>query len=171
MSEYVDIEKMHRALETLKNCGHPEYEFYEPTDWNTYAHRCKEDDPEGYNILYGEPSDDEIENVDVNEETEIEMIEGKRDIENIEIIESEGDIENIEIVKSSEDKETVDELEQLELEEEQYLKVDAVAKQQFEYNKNICLANDFPELQVKIQNDPISLAPGEGTFRVIIVID
>ena len=43
--------------------------------------------------------------------------------------------------------------------------MDAVAKQQFEYNKNICLANDFPELQVKIQNDPISLAPGEGTFR------
>ena len=46
--------------------------------------------------------------------------------------------------------------------EEQYLKVDAVARQQFEYNRNIALADDFPELQVKIQNEPISLAPGEG---------
>ena len=150
LSEYIDIEKMHRALETLKNCGHPEYEFYEPTDWNTYAQRCKADDPEGYNILCGEASDDEIENIDDSEETNIKVVEG------------EGDIENIEIIESSQDKEPVDELEQLELKEEEYLKVDAVAKQQFEYNKNICLANDFPELQVKIQDDPISLAPGEG---------
>ena len=71
-------------------------------------------------------------------------------------------IEETKITQEEEEKETVDELEQLELREEQYLKVDAVAKQQFEYNRNIALANDFPELGIKIQNDPISLAPGEG---------
>ena len=38
----------------------------------------------------------------------------------------------------------------------------AVAKEQFEYNRNIAFSNDFPELQVKIQNEPIDLAPGEG---------
>ena len=42
------------------------------------------------------------------------------------------------------------------------MKVDAVAKEQFEYNRNIAFANDFPELLVKIQNDPIDVAPGEG---------
>ena len=151
MSEYVDIEKMHRALETLKNCGHPEYQFYKPTDWENYAERCKKDDPEGYNILYEESSDDEIETKEDNEETKIENIEGNVKDPNIES-------------EVNEDEETVDELEQIELREEQYLKADAVAKQQFEYNRNVALANDFPELQVKI-NDPIEMAPGEGNHR------
>ena len=84
-------------------------------------------------------------------------------VDTIETIETEGKVEHIEKTKSTqEEEETVDELEQLELREEQYLKVDAVAKQQFEYNRNLALANDFPELGIKIQNDPISLAPGEG---------
>ena len=148
LSEYVDIEKMHRALETLKNYGHPEYQFYEPTDWNKYADRCKADDPEGYDILYGEASDDEIENTK---------------IEKIDIVEGMGDVENMNI-ESLPEEETVDELEQLELKEEHYLKVDSVAKQQFDYNRNIALANDFPELQVKTNNDPIALAPGEGIY-------
>ena len=55
-----------------------------------------------------------------------------------------------------------DEIEEFEKKEAHYLKVDAVAKEQFEYNRNIAFANDFPELQVKIQNDPIDVAPGEG---------
>ena len=79
LSEYVDIEKMHRALETLKNSGHPEYQFYEPTDWNKYADRCKADDPEGYNILYGEESEDEIVTVSEPELTEVPLI-GLEDI-------------------------------------------------------------------------------------------
>ena len=54
------------------------------------------------------------------------------------------------------------EFEEFEKKEEHYLKVDAVAKEQFEYNRNIAFSNDFPELQVQIQNDPIDLAPGEG---------
>ena len=78
-------------------------------------------------------------------------------------IEGNGEDQNIES-KGKEDDETIDELEQIELREEQYLKADAVAKQQFEYNRNVALANDFPELQVKI-NDPIEMAPGEGIHR------
>ena len=144
MNEYVDVDKMHRALETLKECGHPEYQFYEPSNFNTYAERCKLSDPQGYKTLFEEDSEDEIENIEEIKESEVE---------NIEIIEDQG---------KGDDIETDDEIEKLELKEEQYLKVDAVAKQQFEYNRNIALANDFPELNVKIQNDPISLAPGEG---------
>ena len=154
LSEYVDVDKMHRALETLKKCGHPEYQFYEPSDYNTYAERCKLSDPQGYKTLFEEDSEDEIENIEKDEEMKGVTIE---------TIKIEGDVEHIENLKSTQDeKETEDELAQLELREEQYLKVDAVARQQFEYNRNIALADDFPELQVKTQNEPISLAPGEG---------
>ena len=151
LNEYVDVEKMHRALETLKEYGHPEYQFYEPSDFNIYAQRCKLSDPEGYKSLFEEDSEDDIEKSDDHEDK----------IEKIEIIED--NVQNIEILKNKEgEEETEDELEQIELKEEQYIKVDAVAQQQFEYNRNIAMANDFPELHVKIQNDPISLAPGEG---------
>ena len=156
LNEYVDVEKMHRALETLKKCGHPEYQFYEASDYNTYAERCKLSDPQGFKTLFEDDSADEIETIEKEKETKVDTIEAT---------EIEGEVEHIEETKSTqeeEEKETVDELEQLELREEQYLKVDAVAKQQFEYNRNIALANDFPELGIKIQNEPISLAPGEG---------
>ena len=155
LNEYVDVEKMHNALETLKKCGHPEYQFYEPSDYNTYAERCKLSDPQGYKSLFEEDSDEEIENIEKDKEMEVETIE---------LIETEGEgtVEHIENISNTQEEETKDELEQLELREEHYLKVDAVAKQQFDYNRNLALANDFPELGIKIQNDPISLAPGEG---------
>ena len=157
LNEYVDVEKMHNALETLKKCGHPEYQFYEPSDYNTYAERCKLSDPQGYKTLFEEDSEDEIENIEKDKEINVDTIKAT---------EIEGKIEVIEKIKSTHEEEvTVDELEQLELREEQYLKVDAVAKQQFEYNRNLALTNDFPELGVRIQNDPISLAPGEGIGR------
>ena len=161
LNEYVDVEKMHNALETLKKCGHPEYQFYEPSDYNTYAERCKLSDPQGYKSLFEEDSDEEIENIEKDK---------KMEAETIELIETEGEgtVEHIENISNTQEEETKDELEQLELREEQYLKVDAVAKQQFDYNRNLALANDFPELGIKIQNDPISLAPGEGNFIIMI---
>ena len=64
LNEYVDVGKMHRALETLKEYGHPEYQFYEPSDYNTYAERCKLSDPQGYQTLFEEDSEDELENIE-----------------------------------------------------------------------------------------------------------
>ena len=109
------------------------------------------DDPDGYKTLF---EDDEFEESD--EEMEAGSLEEK--VMNIEDGNSkepneENDVSN----RSSED-----EIEEFEKKEEHYLKVDAVARQQFEYNRNIAFSNDFPELQVKLQNDPIDLAPGEG---------
>ena len=54
-----------------------------------------------------------------------------------------------------------------EAEEEKYLKNDAVAKWQFDYNKVICFGNDFPELSAAAHNDPISVAPGEGLLIIL----
>ena len=59
-------------------------------------------------------------------------------------------------------EEAVDEVELCEAEEERYLRNDAVAKWQFDYNRVICFGNDFPELSAPAQNEPISVAPGEG---------
>ena len=56
----------------------------------------------------------------------------------------------------------VDEVELCEAEEERYLRNDAVAKWQFDYNRVICFGNDFPELSAHVQDKPISVAPGEG---------
>ena len=94
-------------------------------------------------------------------EDEFEISDPDREINN-EIIEN---IENIDREETIDDKDSnasEDEIEEFEKKEEHYLKVDAVAKEQFEYNRNVAFANDFPELQVTIQNDAIDLAPGEG---------
>ena len=108
------------------------------------------------------------------------MIGGHLDVELLmnEILDGQENIEKIEKMNSLQDdkNESDDELEQYELKEEHYLKVDAVAKQQFQYNRNVAYSNDFPELQVKVQNDPISLAPGEGmvyfqyNVKVILIL-
>ena len=150
LKEYVNVEKMHNALETLKKLGHPEYQFYEPSDFQNYARRCEEDDPNGYKTLF---EDDEFDESD--EEIEASSSENVMNIEDTNSKEpnDENDVSN----RTSED-----EIEEFEKREEHYLKVDAVAKEQFEYNRNIAFANDFPELEVNIQNDAIDLAPGEG---------
>ena len=136
------------ALKTLKILGHPEYQFYEPSDFENYARRCEEEDPDGYKALFEEDSEDEFELSDKDS-----------------IHETIDNNENIDCEEKSNDKDksvSEDEIEEFEKKEAHYLKVDSVAKEQFEYNRNIAFANDFPELQVKIQNDPIDVAPGEG---------
>ena len=64
----------------------------------------------------------------------------------------------------------VDELKLCDAEEEKYLRNDPVAKWQFDYNRVICFGNDFPELPSSSQNDPISVAPGEGLLHEFYLI-
>ena len=151
LKEYVNVEKMHDALKTLKNQGHPEYQFYEPSDFENYARRCEEEDPDGYKALFEEDSEDEFEISDPDKESS-----------NNEIVENNQNIDCEEKIDDKVSNASEDEIEEFEKMEEHYLKVDAVAKEQFEYNRNVAFANDFPELEVNIQNDAIDLAPGEG---------
>ena len=44
--EYIDPEKIYRALQNLKNSGHPYYQFYD--DVNDYERRCREQDEHGH---------------------------------------------------------------------------------------------------------------------------
>ena len=109
------------------------------------------DDPDGYKTLF---EDDEFEESD----EEMEAGSFEENVLNIE----DGSSKEPNDENDASNKTSEDEIEEFEKKEEHYLKVDAVARQQFEYNRNIAFSNDFPELQVKLQNDPIDLAPGEG---------
>ena len=62
--------------------------------------------------------------------------------------------------------ETAKENEENSDEEEVYMKKDVVRKYQFDYDKSVCLVDQFPEAAVPeedvIENNQISFAPGEG---------
>ena len=49
--EHIDPEKIIRALDFLKYCGNPYYQFYD--DLNSFKKRCKEHDEEGYQMIFG----------------------------------------------------------------------------------------------------------------------
>ena len=49
--------------------------------------------------------------------------------------------------------------------EEEYLKVDASGKYQFNYNKVTAFSNNYPEIHVSDQ--PLIIAPGEGNIYTI----
>ena len=50
--EFVDPKKIFKALEHLKNSGHPGYTEFDTIE--QYIDRCKETDIEGYDNLFGE---------------------------------------------------------------------------------------------------------------------
>ena len=52
LQEWINVEKIHRCLLLLKNFGHKEYEFYSPEHFSSYVSRCKQDDCEGYEMLF-----------------------------------------------------------------------------------------------------------------------
>ena len=55
--QLVNPEKILRMLDMLKKAKNPFYQFHD--DFNTYAERCKIDDPEGHRVIF--PEDDELE--------------------------------------------------------------------------------------------------------------
>jgi hypothetical protein len=66
--ELIDPEKIFRVLGHLKKSGHPYYQFYD--DFKSYEKRCREQDKQGHQLLFGEESsqeDEDIENIDGND--------------------------------------------------------------------------------------------------------
>ena len=53
--------------------------------------------------------------------------------------------------------------------EEEYLKLDAVGKFQFKYNKVTALSNNYPEMFASDQ--PHIIAPGEGRIRFHLLFE
>ena len=144
--EFVDPKKIFKALEHLKNSGHPGY-----TDFDTieqYTDRCKETDLEGYESLFGERYQiDEV----------LEMLE-PLDI----------DLAVDHVIDA------VNGIEEEELDEESYYrKNDPVAKFQFDYDRSTCLTEKYPEVSVSEEsnNQELCFAPGEGKYPKDILMD
>ena len=49
--EYIDPEKIFRALRCFKKCGNPHYQFFD--DLESYQNRCNEEDKQGHDLLFG----------------------------------------------------------------------------------------------------------------------
>ena len=153
LQEWVDVEKVHRALLLLKNFGHKEYQFYTPEDLGSYVSRCKEKDAEGFEMLF-DP-----------DEFEVSIDEGDcvDDPENIQEIKMEEDVENAKL-----ETPPLDPIEYAEKMDEDFLLNDPCAKFQFSYDRAACFVNDCPESRVKTHNtnEAISVSPGEGQISI-----
>ena len=145
-NEYVDPNKIFKALEYLRAKGHPGYK-----DFNTreeYMDRCKETDKEGYQSIF-EPDDDvdevfeQLDPMNVDEITEV-------------------------ITDELNDMETET------LNDELYYKEnDPVAKFQFDYDRSTCLTEKYPEVTVPEDThcQEFCFAPGEGKYPADILMD
>ena len=60
---FIDPEKTLRVVQMLKTFGHPDYQFYEDLNIDSYKNRCKEQDENGYKLLFDNESDSDGEKV------------------------------------------------------------------------------------------------------------
>ena len=137
--QLIDPNKLFKMLNKLKEHGNKYYQFYD--DFNDYQTRCKEDDPNGYEVMF-KPDNDVLE--------EVEVMNYKAEEVNVEVVD---EIENEDIIDDDNDIEQKDNTE--------YETKDPVKKYQFEYNKSLCMTDKYPEISLG-DRESISVAPGEG---------
>ncbi len=153
--EYVSVPKLEAALKTLKDMGHPHYEF---VDADTFADqlkdRCEKKDHQGFNFLFGQ-----------NEPMEVEE-DGTIEVNNDDMNISENE-------KSEENEDNEEEKKEAEYQEE-----DQIQKYKFDFNAASAFLDQHAELDVRedvqevieadVQeeieavNQTTAVAPGEG---------
>ena len=149
--EYIDPEKIFQALKYLKDSGNPHYQFFD--DRNEFEKRCKSDDPEGFEAMFGE-NEDLINNI----ENEIKVF---KDGDYEEIL----DLKDYLINQDAADSERNDKAN------------DPTRKFQIDYDTSVCLTQQFPEAfheenpiaqdsteknNYQNKENIIAFAPGEG---------
>ena len=137
--EYVSVEKVKKALLILKELGHKYYQFNEDLNHAASGFESLEEPENKY--LFKDVTD-EINNNSLQPEN-IDPVPDK--------------------VPDPED-----EVENHEREMEEYLSRDPVAKFQFDYNRNTCFVNEYPEHDPNVS---VSIAPGEGKTPKSILMD
>ena len=60
-TEYIDPDKIFRVLKHLKKCGNPYYKFYD--DFQSYKARCKEQDNQGHQLIFGGDNEENEEQI------------------------------------------------------------------------------------------------------------
>ena len=117
--------------------------------------RCKEEDPEGYEILFSD---------DGEEKSDAHQSQNHNNIDN--------DNQNEDGCSSSADERPIeklnDKLENNDFQEEvDYITNDPVKKYQFPYDESVCMANKYPEVEAIDETKDIEVAPGEGKRPMI----
>ena len=74
--ELIDPERTMRCLQNLKTSGHPYYQFCDDFNLDTYKERCKDQDQQGYDLLFGKDADENTTNENLGH---IEELDGKHD--------------------------------------------------------------------------------------------
>ena len=167
-TQYVSVEKILKALTTLKAVGNPYYQFV--PGFEEFKSKCRDKDTEGFNFLFqneeGSTSVEPEENRDnrktVNNDLTLDKGSGMEET----IRRCKGDNEDLE-PQLTDDEESDKEDEESEtnedLDEKEYRKKDCVKKWQFEYNQSTCFSHNYPEINYKEDTSKeISVAPGEG---------
>ena len=126
ISQLINPQRIYNMLEKLKNSKNPHYKFYE--DFSTYKERCIQNDPKGSKLLYTDSIEENLENPKMNNE-------------NFELLD--------ELMENGDFDSDIDD----ENEIQNQLNNDPTQKYNFNYDKNLCLTDKYPE---------ISVAPGEG---------
>ena len=144
--EYVNPDKIFKALEYLKASGHPGYKNFNSKE--DYIKRCRVVDEEGYQAMF-------------EDEQEVDEL-----AEHLEPFQLNGIEETLTDEINDEEKGLVSD-------EEYYKKNDPVAKFQFNYDRSTCLTEKYPEVatdDAAIATD-LNFAPGEGKYPADILMD
>ena len=170
LQQYVNVEKLLKALTLLRDLGHKYYQFPFEKNVQTFKKRCMNEDKDGFDIMYQESDDDlsdSADNVDdnptvksssPNEDYLKECVNDEVDKSNI----SSSNSSNDQQMEKSKAEEIRDEILEREDEEEYFLKHDAVGKFMFNYNKTTAMSNDLPEINAP--DAPVIISPGEGRY-------
>ena len=146
--QYVSVKKVLKAVKTLKEKGHPDYQFVSERN---FKEECEKNDVEGFNLLnFNEAQKSDDKNLEEDYLDDMEL-----------------DTDKEEDDKSHMTDYSDDESDR---EEEECRTKDPVQKWQFEYNKSTCYSNNYPEISYKDEiNDAHNVAPGEGKTPINVL--
>ena len=156
------------ALEYLKTCGHKYYQLEFETSVEEYLERCAQD------LEDGDPSSDDSSNSssssDNSSSSSVSDNNGHRSSSTSDSSKIDEDASKNSDCSVNDDKlkkstkankyNLKTRMKEAQEDEDEFLKMDASGKFQFNYNKVTAFSNNYPEIHISDQ--PLIIAPGEG---------
>ena len=142
--QLVNLPNLFKWLKHLKKAGNP---YFKNIIQNAedYEEHCAQSDPRGFRSLFPDIQDN------LTEEQNTEHILNNK----------EGEEDDIEEEENDNDEE----------DERDYQQNDPVKKNQFTYNQSLCMNDTHPEMNRRVEDSVVSLAPGEGKVPVNMLYD
>ena len=163
LQEYINPQKLIKALESLRALGNKFYQFSFSSS-EDFKERCLRDDTGGFETLYRDTENDSASSIS-SDDMDVEIDKNLLSSDDHSKESDNGDDIEKEKPEKSRSEVIQDEIIEREDEEEHYLKNDATGKYMFEYNRTTCLSDDVPE--IGIPDTPITISPGEGKYFIL----